>query len=50
MELLPLFNEKKAEAAALHETALRLDSELDILVYGLYGLNDEDIKIIEGRN
>ena len=27
----------------------RLDAEIDALVYELYGLTEEDIKIVEGR-
>jgi hypothetical protein len=27
----------------------KIDNQIDILVYKLYGLTDEDIKIVEGR-
>jgi hypothetical protein len=56
-EMLRLQKEH-AEAEALkedrrHELARRierLDAEIDGLVYGLYGLREEEVGVVEGRN
>jgi len=42
MELMPLFQEKASELAELTRTIDRLDSELDEVVFGLYGLTEEE--------
>jgi type I restriction-modification system DNA methylase subunit len=49
MELMPLFDEKKAEVIALYAQTAKLEKELDAEVYRLYGLNEADIAIIEGK-
>lgn len=43
------FNKKKAEANALQSEIDRIDREIDQMVYELYGLSEEEIKIVEGR-
>ena len=47
MELMPLFQEKTKELAALSQTIEKLDSELDEVVFALYGLTEEDRIIVE---
>jgi type I restriction-modification system DNA methylase subunit len=50
MELLELFETKKLEAQALQSDIIRLDREIDALVYELYGLTEEEIRVVEGYN
>ncbi|MBS4070364.1 MAG: N-6 DNA methylase [Algoriphagus sp.] len=47
-EWMAYFNEQKAKALALQADITRLDHEIDALVYELYGLTEEEIKIVEG--
>jgi hypothetical protein len=47
-EWMTYFNEQKAKALALQADITRLDREIDALVYELYGLTEEEIKIVEG--
>ena len=47
-ELLTYFEQKKAEAAALKATLQATDSAIDGLVYALYGLTAEEIRVVEG--
>jgi hypothetical protein len=42
------FNEQKQKALALQSEITRIDAEIDQLVYELYGLTEEEIKIVEG--
>jgi len=42
------FNEQKQKALALQSEINRIDAEIDGLVYELYGLTEEEIKIVEG--
>jgi hypothetical protein len=42
------FHEQKAKALALQSDISRLDAEIDQLVYELYGLTEEEIRIVEG--
>ncbi|MCH7411919.1 hypothetical protein MM213_00370 [Belliella sp. R4-6] len=42
------FNEQKSKAQALQSDITRLDREIDNLVYELYGLTVEEIRIVEG--
>jgi len=42
------FNEQKAKALELQNEITRIDQEIDQLVYKLYGLTEEEIKIVEG--
>ena len=46
MELMPLFEEKAKELVELSQMIDRLDAELDGVVYELYGLTEDEIKIV----
>lgn len=48
-EWMAYFNEQKAKAQALHADITRLDREIDALVYELYGLTEEEIRIVENN-
>ncbi|SMD43051.1 Type I restriction-modification system methyltransferase subunit [Aquiflexum balticum DSM 16537] len=47
-EWMAYFHEQKAKAQALQSDITRLDREIDKLVYELYGLTEEEIRIVEG--
>jgi type I restriction-modification system DNA methylase subunit/REP element-mobilizing transposase RayT len=47
-ELLQYFEQKKAEAERLKTTLAATDRAIDALVYGLYGLTAEEIRVVEG--
>ncbi|KAF5081749.1 hypothetical protein DSECCO2_107200 [anaerobic digester metagenome] len=47
MEWMELFDSKKYEAQALKSEIERIDKEIDQMVYELYGLDEEEIKIVE---
>ena len=47
MELMPLFSEKQLELNSLSQTIARLDSEMDEMVYELYGITEEERRVIE---
>jgi hypothetical protein len=47
-EWMAYFNEQKSKAQALQTDISRLDREIDALVYELYGLTEEEIRIVEG--
>jgi type I restriction-modification system DNA methylase subunit len=47
-EWMAYFNEQKAKAQALQSEITRIDKEIDALVYQLYGLTEEEIRIVEG--
>lgn len=47
-EWMAYFNEQKAMALALKADITRLDRKIDALVYELYGLTEEEIRIVEG--
>lgn len=47
-EWMAYFNEQKSKALALQSDITRLDREIDALVYELYGLTEEEIRIVEG--
>ncbi|QYH38179.1 N-6 DNA methylase [Algoriphagus sp. NBT04N3] len=47
-EWMAYFNEQKAKAIALQADIDRIDREIDALVYELYGLTEEEIRIVEG--
>lgn len=47
-EWIAYFNEQKAKAQALQADINRIDKEIDALVYELYGLTEEEIRIVEG--
>lgn len=44
------FTEQKQKATALQSEINRIDAEIDALVYELYGLTEEEIRIVEGDN
>lgn len=44
------FNEYKTEINKLQQQINQTDKEIDQLVYKLYGLTEEEIKIVEGLN
>lgn len=46
-EWLDLFEENKQKAQALQTKINQTDAEIDAMVYELYGLTDEEIKIVE---
>ena len=48
-EWMELFEENKQKALALKAEIDRTDKEIDQLVYELYGLTEEEIKIVEGN-
>ena len=47
-EWMAYFKEQKEKALALQSDITRLDREIDQLVYELYGLTEEEIRIVEG--
>jgi len=47
MEWMEVFETKKAEAQTLKAEIDKTDAEIDAMVYELYGLNEEEISIIE---
>lgn len=49
-EWLPYFTEQKAKAQALQAQIEKTDAAIDALVYQLYGLTEEEIKVVEGGN
>jgi hypothetical protein len=48
MEWMELFEEKKAEVVALQAEIDKTDREIDRMVYELYGLTEEEVRIVEG--
>lgn len=48
-EWMEYFNKKKAEANALQAEIDALDRQIDQMVYELYGLTEEEIRIVEGE-
>jgi len=49
MEWMEVFETKKAEAQTLKAEIDKTDKEIDKMVYELYGLSKEEIKIVEGN-
>jgi hypothetical protein len=47
MEWMEVFETKKAEAQTLKTEIDKTDAEIDAMVYELYGLSEEEIKIVE---
>ena len=47
MEWMEVFETKKAEAQTLKAEIDKTDKEIDAMVYELYGLSEEEIKIVE---
>lgn len=50
LEWLELFEEQKAALQKLKEEIAATDRQINSLVYKLYGLTDEEIKIVESEN
>ncbi len=48
MEWMELFEEKKVEAQTLKSEIEKTDKEIDQMVYELYSLTEDEIKIVEG--
>ncbi len=46
-EWMDYFNQQKAEAENLKSQIAQTDKEIDEMVYELYGLNEEEVKVIE---
>ncbi|PHQ85489.1 MAG: restriction endonuclease subunit M [Thalassobium sp.] len=49
MEWMDVFETKKAEAQTLKAEIDKTDAEIDAMVYELYGLSEEEIKIVENN-
>ena len=47
-EWMANFNEQKTKSLALQADIDRIDREIDALVYELYGLTEEEIRVVEG--
>lgn len=47
-EWMELFEDNKKKALALKAEIDKTDKEIDQMVYALYGLTEEEIKIVEG--
>ena len=48
MEWMDVFENQKAEAQTIKVEIDKIDREIDQMVYGLYGLTEEEIRIVEG--
>lgn len=48
-EWLSYFTAEKAKAQALQAQIAKTDKEIDALVYALYGLTEEEVKVVEGK-
>ena len=48
-ELMALFKAQKAKALFLQQEINHTDKEIDRMVYELYGLTMEEIRIVEGN-
>jgi len=46
-EWLTYFNKKKTAANALQAEIDRIDKQIDLMVYELYGLNEEEVRVVE---
>jgi len=47
-EWMDYFNEQKAQAAELKSQIAQTDAEIDAMVYELYGLSEEEVRVVEG--
>ena len=47
-EWMQYFNEQKQKAQSLKAQIEKTDKEIDQMVYELYGLTEEEIRIVEG--
>jgi hypothetical protein len=48
-EWMPYFESEQQKAAALQQVIAQTDAEIDALVYRLYGLTDDEIRIVESQ-
>jgi len=48
-EWMQYFNEQKEKAQTLKSKIAKTDNDIDQMVYELYGLNEKEIKIVEGE-
>jgi hypothetical protein len=48
-EWLTYFTEQQAKAHALQTQIDKTDKEIDALVYELYGLTEEEVRVVEGK-
>ena len=48
-EWLQYFEEQKLKANSVQQIIQQTDREIDAMVYQLYGLSEEEIKIVEGK-
>ncbi len=48
-EWLQYFEEQKTKANTIQQTINQTDKEIDVMVYELYGLTEEEIGIVEGK-
>jgi len=48
-EWMEYFNQQKAKADELKSQIAQTDSEIDAMVYELYGLTEEEIRVVEGK-
>lgn len=47
MDWMELFENKRIEIQKLKSEIEKIDNEIDMMVYELYGLTEEEIKIVE---
>jgi len=47
-DLMSYFDKKKAELELLKNTIDQTDREIDGMVYELYGLSEEEVRVVEG--
>ncbi len=45
---MDLFEDNKKKALEIKSEIYKIDKEIDQMVYALYGLTEEEIKIVEG--
>jgi hypothetical protein len=48
-EWMPYFESEQQKAVALQQVIAQTDAEIDALVYRLYGLTDDEIRIVESQ-
>jgi tRNA1(Val) A37 N6-methylase TrmN6 len=49
-EWMEYFNQQKAQAEDLKSQMAQTDKEIDAMVYELYGLNEEEVKVVENNS
>jgi hypothetical protein len=48
-EWLQYFEQQKTNVNNIQQTIQQTDKEIDAMVYQLYGLNEEEVRIVEGK-